>query len=710
MRTIYPLVLLFTGLLLVHQIPSTSAEAAKPWDARWNPHGPRLDTLLYKIILAYESRLAAFEAHEIDMVGVMPQDVERIRKNRPDAFFLETQSYTSLPLQFNLRREPLSDPAFRKAMAHIVDREGYVIPEIMKGYGVPLYAIVPPILGDWFNPNVTTYDYNLPLAAKILDGAGYKLGADGKRIDPKTGKPLRTLELDTLPDSTNPVYYGVALHVARQMEKLGIKVDVNAIAAPLHSKKVHQEQNFDMYFVGWTGLGPYPDWVWYFFHSRQDYKGGWNEFGVRNGTLDRLLDKFYYTLDLKEAKATLHQVQVLLQDILPWVPVATPIGITTISGDLKNLVLSRVPGASYPAGTSWLSDLNVYPQATPFGGTLKLALGQNVGTLNPGTFLWSHEDAVITYVYDFLTLTDPDDLNKIIPRLAESWSVDSIDASPGVKGTRVTVNLVKNATWQDGRPFTAGDVNFTIWQVGKAWRLLRYDSETIRNVYKTEVPNPQTIRVYINGTSWVYWLDILGMRPLPKHVWENMKDPEVDPSKISNPLRPSLTELLGTGPFIFKEQVPGSFIAEAWNPAYFMRDPEKGLIVQFIQAPMITYYGEPVTISLAISDYLRRPVNNATVTFTVTSDRGEALRQQNATRIGNATYSITFEGLPEANLQIRIGIREPLEVSDLSRMVTFSLSVEPVWKKYLLPLVAGAIVALAAIVVMRRRRKLKASQ
>jgi len=664
-----------------------------------------LDTILYKVILAYESRLAAFEAHEIDMAGVMPQDVERIRKNRPDAFFLETQSYTSLPLQFNLRREPFSDPAFRKAIAHAIDREGYVIPEIMKGYGVPLYTIVPPILGDWFNPNVTTYDYNLPLAAKVLDAAGYKAGPDGRRIDPKTGQPLRTLQLDTLPESTNPVYYGVALHVARQLEKLGIKVDVNAIAAPLHSKKVHQEQNFDMYFVGWTGLGPYPDWVWYFFHSRQDYKGGWNEYGVRNTTLDQLLDKFYYTLELKEAKASLHQVQALLQDILPWVPVATPIGITAVSGELKNMVLSRVPGASYPLGTSWLSDLNLYPQATPYGGTLRVALGQNVGTLNPGTFLWSHEDAVITYVYDFLTMTDPNDVNRIIPRLAESWAVEPIDVKPGVKGTKVTINLVNNATWQDGLPFTADDVNFTIWQAGKAWRLLRYDSETIRNVYRSEVPNPYTIRVYLNGTSWVYWLDLLGTRPLPKHIWENMKDPEADPSKISNPIRPGLTDLLGTGPFIFREQVPGSFIAEAWNPAYFMRDPEKGLVVQFVEAPKTAYSGEQVTITIAVSDYLKRPVNNATVTFTIASERGEALRKVNATRAGNATYSVTLVGLPEADLQVKISVREPLALSDLSRAVTFSLSIQPVWRKYVLPLAGAVVVALAAAVVLKRRRK-----
>jgi len=692
-------------VFLLQTAGAGGAQGQKQIASTWDPHGPRLDTLLYKIILSYDSRLAAFEAREIDMVGVMPQDVERIRRNRPDAFFIETQAYTSLPLQFNLRRPPLSDPSFRKAMAHIIDREGYVIPEIMKGYGVPLYTIVPPILGDWFNPNVTTYEYNLAKAARILDTAGYKLGPDGRRVDPRTGQPLRALQLDTLPESTNPVYYGVALHLARQMEKLGIKVEVNAIAAPLHSKKVHQDQDFDMYFVGWTGLGPYPDWVWYFFHSRQDYKGGWNEFGVRNETLDGILDQFYYTLDLQEAKAALHKAQVLLQEILPWVPAATPIAITAVSGQMRNIVLSRVPGASYPAGTSWLSDLNIYPEPTPLGGTMRLALGQNVGTLNPGTFLWSHENAVITYIFDFLTLTDPDDVNRIIPRLAESWTVDQIEARPGVKGTRVAVNLVKNATWQDGVPFTASDINFTIWQAGKVWRLLRYDSETIRNVYKTEVPNPNTIVVYVNGTSWVYWLDILGTRPLPRHIWEGLRDPEADPSKISNPLRPTLTNLLGTGPFIFGQMVPGSFIAESWNPSYFMRHPEKGLVLQ-LRSPEMVSPGQPFTISLLVNDYLRRPVDNATVMIVVTSDKGELIKKLNATRTGNGTYSATFAGLPEGRFQVNFSVRQPLAISDLSRATSLALAVEPEWKRYQYLLLVVIILALlAGLVLFRLRRR-----
>lgn len=694
--------LLFLTLLLAHYNPS-SVEAVEPWEDKWQPYGPRADTLLYKIILAYESRLAAFEAGETDAVGVQPQDVERIRRNRPDAFFMETQSYTEYPLQFNLRRQPFSNPAFRKAFAHMIDREGYVIPEIMKGYGVPLYNLIIPLLGDWVNPDVKAYEFNMQKANALLEGAGFIKGADGRRLDPQTGQPLRTLVLDTLPEATNPVYYGTALHIARQAEKLGIKVEVNAIAAPLHSKKVHQEQDFDMYFVGWAGLGPEPDWVWYFFHSRQDYKGGWNEYGVRNATLDRILDEFYYTLDIQKARKSLHSAQQLLQDIVPWVPVASPIAVTAVSGKLRGIVLSKVPGSQYPAGTSWLSDLNTYEELVPYGGSLRFALGQNVGTLNPGTFLWSHENAAMTYVFDFLTLSDPDNINERIPRLAQKWRVDEVEVKTGVRGTKVSVDLAANATWQDGTPFTAYDVNFTILKAGKDWKLLRYDSETIRNVYKTEVPSQNQIVVYLNGTSWVYWLDILGLRPLPKHIWEGIKDPEADPSKVSHPTRQGLTQLMGTGPFIFKEHVPGSHIALVWNPAYFMRNPEKGLILQFIKKPNQAYIGEPIEFIFKVEDYRKRSVNNASITMNFVRDSPS--KELKAIFTENGTYTVVAKDLPESTYTVKIKVEQQIPTGVLSRNLSMTLTVEPTWKRYIWPAFWAGIGAAIFVVVLRLRRR-----
>ena len=696
--------LLLVGSTYFHK-PSMTVLAEKPWEWKWEPYGPRTDTYLFKVILAYESRLAAFEADEIDMVGVLPTDIERIRKNRPDAFFLETQSYTTYPLQFNLRRWPISHPAVRKAFAHMIDREGYVIPEVMKGYGTPLYTIAIPLLGDWVNYDVKTYEYNLKKAEKILDEAGFKRGPDGWRVDPTTNQPLKVLELDTLPEATSPIYYGTALHVAKQAEKIGLRISVNVVAAPLHSKKVHEEQNFDMYFVGWTGLGPYPDWLWYFFHSKWDYEGGWNEWGVRNSTLDRLLDEFYYTLDLAKARVALHKAQILLQDIVPWVSVASPIGITAISGRLRGLVLQKVPGAPYPAGASWLSDLDTHFVGAPLGGVFRVAIGQPVGTLNPGTYLWSHEHSVLTYVYDFLTLSNPENVYDLMPRLAEKWSVEEIEFKSGVKGTKVTISLVKNATWQDGIPFTASDVDFTIWKVGKEWRLFRYDSvEAIRNIYKTELPDPYTISMYVNATSWLFWLDLISIRPLPKHIWEKMTDPKADPSKVKHPTNPVLTNLLGTGPFIFKEHVPGSHIVHMWNPTYFMRHPEKGLILEKVRVPK--YEDDPHEILLRVLDYAKRPVVNASVTVDLTSTDGNIRKHLVAEHVANDTYLTKIAGVPSTSYTVKVRAEQTLYYGTLVRTETISMTIEPTWKRYVLHLViAIAAIAMAVILAYRTRKK-----
>jgi len=223
----------------------------------WSPFGPRSDALLFRIITSYEARLAAFEADEIDAVGVRPDDLERIRKNRPDAIFGEAQAWGSQSIFFNMRNWPLSDVRVRKAVAHLIDREGYIMPEILKGYGLPLYTVLMPTLGSWFNPNVKTYEYSPDKANKYLDDAGFKWDAEHKwRLDPKTGERLRPIGLMTSTEAAAPAAFAIAVYFAKQCEKVGIKIQHEAVeSAAVRTRRVRDTLEFDIYHWGWTGIG-----------------------------------------------------------------------------------------------------------------------------------------------------------------------------------------------------------------------------------------------------------------------------------------------------------------------------------------------------------------------------------------------------------------------------------------------------------------------
>ena len=74
----------------------------------------------------------------------------------------------------------IRDVKLREAFAHAIDRRK--IAEVAYlGFATPGDSMVPKVTGDWSNPNIKPEEFNLDLANKKLDEAGYAKGADGWR-------------------------------------------------------------------------------------------------------------------------------------------------------------------------------------------------------------------------------------------------------------------------------------------------------------------------------------------------------------------------------------------------------------------------------------------------------------------------------------------------------------------------------------------------
>lgn len=675
----------------------------------WSPYGPRADAQLCRIITSYEARLAAFEADEIDAIGVRPDDLERIRKNRPDATFSETQSWGSQSIFFNMRNWPLSDVRFRKAMAHLIDREGYIMPEILKGYGLPLYTVIMPTLGSWFNPNVKTYEYSLDKANKYLDDAGFKWDAQHKwRLDPKTDQTLRPIGIMTNTESAAPQAFAIGIYFAKQCEKVGIKIQHEAVeSAAVRTRRVRDVLDFDIYHWGWTGIGPDSDWPFRFFHSKFDcakVPGSWNRYGVNDPELDKVLENFVDTPDRSKAREYLFKAQEMLQEILPWVGVYSSTVITAISGKLKGMVYLNVPGLTYPLGRGWISDINEFTVQLPFGATIRRAY-IDVYTLNPATYAWADEGDVLARMYEPMTASNPVDASdsaKDIPRLLQSLKTEVVDAKPGVKATKVTLNIARNMTWHDGVPVTTKDVDFCIWKLGKEQQLYRYVDNWILNTYKTEIIDDYTMNVYINGTSWMTWIDVTGIRVLPKHLWENVKNVKAAvPPREKHPTNPDLSMLTGSGPWILKDFAAGNYVLAVWNPNYYLRHPDKGLIFEQMTIPTSFYSDEPPQISVKLTDYLKRTVENATVTAVFQRD-GKTVKEISLSHKGGGTYSGTLSGLEDGSYSVLLKAEQATKYGKLARTQTLSVTATPAWQKYAPYLGVMVIVAVAALVYFKR--------
>ncbi len=154
-------------------------------------------------------------------------------------------------------------------------------------------------------------------------------------------------------------------------------------------------------------------------------------------------------------------------------------------------------------------------------------------TLNPtAVTLYDGGAYVIMHlIYDTLVRADVN--GDPIPDLAQSWSYSN--------ATTVTLNLVHNATWHDGQPFTADDVVYTV-NTYLAHSELPIMRLYVQNVQSIAALDQYTVQIFLKTPDATFISELLpAMYIIPKHIWQN----------VSNFTSYTNSNPVGTGPFKF---------------------------------------------------------------------------------------------------------------------------------------------------------------
>ena len=162
----------------------------------------------------------------------------------------------------------------------------------------------------------------------------------------------------------------------------------------------------------------------------------------------------------------------------------------------------------------------------------------------------SHE--ISGLVFNGLVKYDKD--VNIVGDLTESWDVSS-------DGLVITFHLRKGVKWHDGYPLTARDVLYTYQVTIDPKTPTAYSGDFLK-VKKAEVLDDYTFRITYDkpfAPALMSW----GSAILPRHLLEG-KDITISPL-ARHPI--------GTGPYIFKEWLPGQKIVLISNPDYFEGRP-----------------------------------------------------------------------------------------------------------------------------------------
>jgi peptide/nickel transport system substrate-binding protein len=190
---------------------------------------PKVD----KIVIAFYSDVTAaanaLRAGDIDAVGpyIPVAMIDEIKAN-PNMEVIVPPGTMYFYLAFNMYPQgkgnpTLRDPVVRKALAHAVNVT-YLAELAWHGYAKPI-ATPLPTTHMFYHPNLTPYEFNLSLASKMLDDAGYAMSSEGVRKAPD-GTPMR---YTLLVPSNMPEAVRAAQQIAQWWSQIGVHAEVEAM-------------------------------------------------------------------------------------------------------------------------------------------------------------------------------------------------------------------------------------------------------------------------------------------------------------------------------------------------------------------------------------------------------------------------------------------------------------------------------------------------
>ncbi|MBC8104767.1 MAG: hypothetical protein H7Z41_19505 [Cytophagales bacterium] len=200
----------------------------------------------------------------------------------------------------------------RQAVSLSIDSQAF-IDVFNRGNGVLAQTMIPPgVFGydpAYRNP-YTQYDESLAKAKQLLAEAGYPDG-----MDPRTGKPL-VLTMDG--QSGSPQLAAMFEQTRRQVEKLGIKVDLKLSRYSVWRDKMKKKQFQFSPVFGWSADYPDPENFLFLFYGPN--RGGPNSSLYGNPEYDRLFLEMQKMSDGPRRLALIQQLQRIVIEDCPVIP------------------------------------------------------------------------------------------------------------------------------------------------------------------------------------------------------------------------------------------------------------------------------------------------------------------------------------------------------------------------------------------------------
>jgi peptide/nickel transport system substrate-binding protein len=197
------------------------------------------------------------------------------------------------------------------------------------------------------------------------------------------------------------------------------------------------------------------------------------------------------------------------------------------------------------------------PAATkPAAGptTLRIAIGVDMDTFDPAGQTTTTVANVVNHMVENLITVDPN--GKIVPQLAKSWTISA-------DGKEIVFKLQENVTFHDGTPFNAEAVKYSLERVLDK-EIRAPNRGALSAISKVEAVDPLTVKLTLASPDQ----GVMGMLAYTTAGMLSKAGTDKAPNSYK-----TITQPVGTGPYVFKEYVKGSTITLARNDKYWGKKP-----------------------------------------------------------------------------------------------------------------------------------------
>ena len=281
---------------------------------------PYLDQLIIRWWRDPAARAAALETGELD-VGVSNPvplaDVDRLRHNPNLVVSVEDGISSGIGLHFNVRRPITSKREVRQALLHAIDQK-FICETIYYGFAKPGISPLVSTNSRFFTSDVPRYDFDPAKAARLLNAAGYPVGADGKRF-----------EINLMASGWSEENGKTGTYLKQVFEDLKIRVKLKILDRPNSLKTLYTDYDFDIAYSqgGGTTGEPVPS-LTQLFSSEGIAKGVpfRNASGYSDSKMDALIEQITYETNPDKRRsliqdfARLAVVEAPVFPLVEWIP------------------------------------------------------------------------------------------------------------------------------------------------------------------------------------------------------------------------------------------------------------------------------------------------------------------------------------------------------------------------------------------------------